>query len=302
MCGTKPCSSGFRLQGAFCPPMGREMQVAARASWKGTLKIAELSCQVALYTAASTSDRIAFHTINRATGHRVRREFVDGETGKPVDREDQVKGYEVGDGEHIMLEPEEIAAAIPESDKVLAVSAFVPCGKVDDVFFDKPYYLAPAEKSANEAFGLIRDGLHKKGVAAIAQAVLFRRMRTVLIRAHGTGLVGTTLNFDYEVRPADEAFKDVPDFKIEGEMLDLAKHIIGTKMGKFDISTFDDRYEAALSELVKAKIEGRKIKPPVVEKPDRPVDLLAALRESAKRSGKGAAGKKAPAAPRRKAG
>lgn len=277
--------------------------MAARASWKGTLKIADLLCPVALYTAASTSDRIAFHTVNRATGNRVRREFVDAETEKPVAREDQVKGYELGEGEHIVLEPEEIAAAIPDSDKVLAVHAFLPCAAVDDVFFDKPYYLAPADKPAAEAFALIRDGLRKKGVVAIAQAVLFRRMRTVLIRASGAGLIGTTLNFDYEVRPAEEAFKDIPDVKIEGEMLDLARHIIATKMGRFDISTFDDRYEAALAELVKAKIEGRAIKPPPAPKVSKPVDLLAALRESAKAAGK-APKKKAPAAPapRRKAG
>lgn len=281
--------------------------MVARASWKGTLKIGELLCPIALYTAASTSDRIAFHTINRATGSRVRREFVDAETEKPVPREDQVKGYELGEGEHIVLQPDEIAAAIPESDKVLSVQAFLPCTAVDAVFFDKPYYLAPADKPATEAFALIRDGLRDKGVVAIAQAVLFRRMRTVLIRANGQGLIGTTLNFDYEVRPADQAFKDIPDVKIEGEMLDLARHIIGTKMGTFDVSTFDDRYEAALAELVKAKIEGRAIKAPPAPKVSKPVDLLAALRESAKAGGKPAAGKAgkkktaAAPAPRKKA-
>lgn len=136
--------------------------MAPRANWKGTLKIAELACPVALYTAASTSDRIAFHTINRATGNRVRREFVDAETGKLVDREDQVKGYEVSDGEHVLLDPEDIAAAVPDSDKVLTIEAFLPCGEVDDVYFDKPYYLAPADRSGQEAFGLIRDGLAGK--------------------------------------------------------------------------------------------------------------------------------------------
>lgn len=272
--------------------------MAARASWKGTLQIAELTCPVALYAAASTSERIAFHTINRATGNRVRRDFVDSETGKTVDREAQVKGYETEAGEHVMLEPEEIEAAIPESRKVLDVQAFVPCAKVDDVFFDKPYYLAPATPPASEAFVLIRDGLRDKGVVAIAQAVLFRRLRTMLIRPHGDGLVGTTLNFDYEVRSADDAFKDIPERKIEGEMLDLAKHIIATRAGEFDISAFDDRYEAALAELVKAKIEGRKIKPAPRVRETAPSDLLEALRKSA---GAKAAAKKAAPAPRKKA-
>ena len=256
--------------------------MAPRANWKGTLKVAEVTCAVALYTAASTSERIAFHTINRATGHRVRREFVDSDTGKPVDRDNQVKGYEITGGEHVMLEPEEIAAAIPDSDKVLNVSAFVACGGIDEIYFDKPYYLTPAESLAADAFALIREGLKQQNVAAIAQTVLFRRMRNILIRAHGPGMIATTLNFDYEVRSAEEAFKNIPEHKIEGEMLDLAQHIIKTKTGKFDISGFDDRYENALAELVKAKLDGRKISAAPKARPGKVVDLMAALRESAK--------------------
>lgn len=282
--------------------------MAPRASWKGFLKIAEVSCPVALYTAASTSERIAFHTINRATGNRVSRQFVDSDTGKPVGRDDQVKGYEVSQGDYVVLDPEEVAAAVPDSDKTLSVSAFIGCGEIDDVYFDKPYYLAPADKSAEEAFTLIREGMRKKKVAAIAQTVLFRRVRTVLIRAHNNGLIATTLNFGYEVRSANEAFNDVPSVKIEGEMLQLAEHIISTKKGKFDPSKFDDRYESALADLVKAKIEGRKIEPRKEPERAKVVDLMAALRESAGVSGKKSAAKAAakkkaaPAAPRRRAG
>ncbi|WP_415392197.1 Ku protein [Paracoccus sp. SJTW-4] len=275
--------------------------MAPRANWKGVLKIGEVACPVALYTAASTSDRIAFHTINRATGHRVHREFVDAETGKPVPREDQVKGYALAEGEHIVLDPEEIAAAIPDSDKMLAVEAFLPCGEIDDVYFDKPYYLAPSDRSGQEAFALIRDGMAAAGVAAIARTVLFRRMRTVLIRAHGPGLVATTLNFDYEVRSAEAAFRDIPALEIGGEMLDLARHIIETKIGKFDPAAFDDRYESALEELVRAKIEGREIAPRPAPRREKVVDLMQALRESARLGDKPARGKaKAPS--KRKAG
>lgn len=255
--------------------------MAPRANWKGALKIAEVICSVALYTAASTSDRIAFHTINRATGNRVRREFVDGKTGEVVSREDQVKGYEIADGDHVILDPEEIAAAIPDSDKVLNVIAFVDCAEIDDVYFDKPYYLAPTDRPSLEAFALIREGLVKARTVAIAQAVLFRRMRNVLIRPHGAGLIATTLIFDYEVRSAETAFKGIADTKLEAEMLDLARHIIKTKTGDFDILNFDDRYENALADLVKAKLEGRKITPPAKPKDDGVVDLMAALRESA---------------------
>ena len=122
--------------------------MAPRANWKGFLKVGELSCPVALYTAASSSDRIAFHTLNRETGHRVKRQFVDPETEEPVTADQQVKGYEVSKGEYVMLEPEEVAAAVPESDKTLDVEAFIDCGDIDDVYFDRPYYLAPSSPAA----------------------------------------------------------------------------------------------------------------------------------------------------------
>jgi DNA end-binding protein Ku len=132
-----------------------------------------------------------------------------------------------------------------------------------------------------DAFVALRDGMKKSKVAAIARAVLFRRMRTVLIRPHGKGLIATTMNYDYEVRSSKKAFEEMPKLKIEGEMLDLAKHIIATKKGEFNPATFDDRYEAALAELVKAKMEGKSLPKPKKVEVSKPNDLLAALRESA---------------------
>lgn len=279
--------------------------MAPRAVWKGVLKIAEVTCPVSLYTAASTSERISFHTLNRKTGNRVHRQFIDEVSGKPVESEDQVKGYDKGNGDYVILEPEEIAAAIPESDKTLTVETFLPCDEIDDIFFDKPYYVAPSSPVASEAFALIREGMKGQKSAALARTVIFRRMRSILIRPHGEGLIATTLNFDYEVRSAQDAFSDVPKIKIDDEMLELAEHIIKTKAGEFDPKDFDDRYESALAELVQAKIDGRKIKPQKRPEPTKVVSLMDALRESAK----GGAGKKtaklaaaAKEAPRRKAG
>ncbi len=279
--------------------------MALSANWKGFLKIAEVSCPVSLYTAVSTSDRIALQMINRETGHRLRRQFVDSDTGAPVERDDQVKGYEVAQGDYVMLDPADVEAAVPQSDKTLAVSAFIGCDEIDQVYFDKPYYLAPSDKNAAEAFGLIREGMRKSKVAALAQTVLFRRVRSVLIRAHGDGLIATTLHFDYEVRSATDAFRDVPAGDVKGEMLDLAQHIIKTKMGKFDISSFDDRYESALADLVKAKLSGQKIETRPAPKADKVVDLMAALRESAGMAGAKIAAKdpaESKTGPRRKAG
>ncbi|HEY4250912.1 MAG TPA: Ku protein [Roseomonas sp.] len=277
--------------------------MALRANWRGFLKVAELTCPVALYTAVSTSDRISLHTLNRETGHRVRRQFVDSSTGDLVEADDQVKGYEVAQDEFIVLEPEEVAAAVPDSDKTLSVSAFLACGEIDDVYFDRPYYLAPGDRHAEDAFKLIRDGMRAKGVAALATTVLFRRVRTLLIRAQGDGLIATTLNFDYEVRSAADAFGEVPKLKIKGEMLDLAQHIIQSKRGTFDPAAFEDRYEAALAELVKAKLEGRPIETRRAPKSAKVVNLLDALRASAgvKAKKPAAAARKKPAAAPKKA-
>ena len=290
--------------------------MSPRASWKGFLKIADVTVPVGLYSAASTSERIALHTINRSTGHRVRREFVDAETGTTVERDDQVKGYEVAKDEYVSVEPDEIEAVIPHGDKTLTISAFVDLAGVDDLYFDKPYYLVPSDRSADETFALVREGMLSAKVAAIAQAVLFRRARTVLVRALDEGLAASLLNYDYEVRPAKQAFSGIPEKKITGEMLDLAVHIINTKQGAFDPRAFEDRYEDALSELVKLKLESKELPKRLPARSEPVISLMQALRDSAaaggqkgpsgktaakKRTSRRAATKAKPAAPRRKA-
>jgi len=281
------------------------------------LKIADVTVPVGLYAAASTGERIALHTINRPTGHRVRREFVDAETGEAVDRDEQVKGYEVAKGEYVSVEPDEIAAVIPHGDKTLTVSAFVDLADVDDLYFDMPYYLGPSDRSADENFALVREGMRAAKVAAVAQAVLFRRVRTVLIRPLDQGLAASTLNYDYEVRSSEQAFSEIPGKKITGEMLDLAVHIIKTKQGAFDPREFQDRYEDALAELVKLKLEGKPVPKRAPPRSEPTVNLMQALRDSAaagarneprgkpkakKKTGRRAPAKAKPAAPRRKAG
>lgn len=272
--------------------------MAPRASWKGRMRVGELAFGVKLYTAATTSDRVALHMVNRRTGNRLRNELVDSETGKPVADEDEVMGYEVDSGDYLLLEADEIASAVPQSDKTLPIESFLSCADVDTLYFDRPYYLAPADPASLEAYTLLHDGMVQRKVAALGQTVLFRRLRTLLIRPEGAGFIANTLNFDYEVRSPEKAFADIPKIEIQGEMLDLAEHIIKTKLGDFDPTAFDDRYDAALAELVRAKLEGR---PPPRRKEaaeKKVVELMAALRESAK----AAKGQPAAKAPRRKAG
>ena len=205
----------------------------------------------------------------------------------------------------MVLEPDEIAAAVPESDKTLHLEAFVPCEEVDTLYLDRPYYLTPAEASAETAFAVIRDGLAKAKVAAVARTVLFRRVRSVLIRPSDEGLIAHTLEFEHEVRDAEKAFGGVAAPAIDKEMIDLAEHIIKTKRGKFDPSKFEDRYDDALAELVKAKAAGKPLPAPKEPTATEPVDLMQALRDSAKARGKakapGAKTAAKRAAPRRKA-
>ncbi|PYE26530.1 Ku protein [Rhizobium sp. PP-CC-3A-592] len=270
--------------------------MARRASWKGQLKLRDLTCAVGLYTAISSSEKISFNIINRKTGHRVERQFVDSETGKPVERDDQIKGYPLDNGDYIAIEGDELAALMPDSDKVLKVTRFIALDAIDTLYFDKPYHLAPVEDHDAETLALLARTMRDENVAAIAEAILFRRNRTVLIRPQDDTLIATTLNFDYEVRSVKTAFKSIPEIEFDEEMLELAGHIIGTKSGTFDPESYTDRYNDALAELVKAKIEGRTIEKKAPPKHDNVVDLKEALRQSlggaaskAKSTGKGKA-------------
>ena len=271
----------------------RNSALAPRANWKGFLKIADVICPVALYTAASTSDRIAFHTINRATGNRVHRQFVDSDTGKPVERDDQVKGYETGSGEYVVLEPEDVAGAVPQSDKTLAVDAFIRCGDIDDVYFDKPYYLTPSDRHDEAVFELIRDGMRTQKVAALAQTVLFRRVRTLLIYAHRRRPDRHDAALRLRGPAGAGCFRRRARSQGQGRDAGTGRTHHPDKARDFDPARFDDRYEAALADLVKAKMEGKKIEARQEKKPEKVVDLMAALRESA-----GMAGKKPTAKPR----
>lgn len=252
-----------------------------RASWKGQIKFDDLTCEVGLYSAITSSEKISFNIVNKKTGHRVERQYVDSETGDQVDKEDQVRGFELDNGDYVVVEGDEIAKLMPESDKVIRIDNFIACDDIDKLYFDRPYFLAATDADGEDALSLLAQAMRKQGVAAIAQAVLFRRNRVLIIRPHEKSLIATTLNFDYEVRSQAATFKSVPDQEFDDEMLELAGHIIKKRAGTFDPSAYPDRYNDALAELVQAKIEGRTIKKHVEEKHDNVIDLKEALRRSA---------------------
>ena len=164
--------------------------MAVRANWKGYLKLSLVSCAVALYPAASSSSRIRFNTLNRETGNRVQRQFVDAATGESVEDEEQVKGYQIGKGSYVIVEDEELEAIQLESTHTIDVESFVPRDEVDLRYLDTPYYIAPDDKVAQEAFAVIRDAMREKEMAGLARVVMARREHMILLEPLDKGLSG----------------------------------------------------------------------------------------------------------------
>lgn len=255
--------------------------MAPRPAWKGYLKLSLVTCAVELTNVVTHSEKISFRVLNRKTGNTVKRIYVDAETGKPIADGDEIKGYEVDDGEFVHIEEDEIEAVKIESSNMMSLDGFVDKSSIQQIYLDTPYYLAPADKVSEDAFAVIREAMTAKKKAGLARIVLYRRERPVVIEPLGKGMVLTTLRYDSSVRQADTVFDDIKQVKIDKEMIDLAEHIIDKKAAKFDPSGFDDKYEEALLELIRAKKAGRKApKAKAASKPSNVVNLFDALKKS----------------------
>ena len=271
--------------------------MAPRASWKGYLKLSLVSCAVNLYPATSSSSRISFNTINRKTGNRVKRQFVDAETGDVVENEDQVKGYPVASNDFVLIEDDDLDKIQIESNHTVEIEKFVPRSEIDPRYLETPYYLAPSERVAEEAFSIIRDAMREKKVVGLGRVVLARRERVFLLEPLEKGLLGTVLRYAAEVRAEDSYFEDIPDLKLPEEMKDLAQVIIERKSGHFDAAEFNDRYEDAVVELVRSKQAGQPPKAAEQPRPSNVVNIMDALRKSIAAEGAGPAPKKTEAKP-----
>jgi Ku protein len=256
---------------------------ARRAYWKGYLKLSLVTCPVALHPASSQSEKTRFHQINRKTGNRLRQQMVDEETGRVVDKEDKARGYNLGNGRHVKIDPEELEAVEIESTHTIDIDKFVPEEDIDKRYYERPYYIVPDGGGGEEAFAVIRDAMKDKGRVALARIVFANREHILAVEPWGKGMLGTTLRYDYEVRDEEDAFRGIPSPRIPQEMIELASHILDTKAGRFDASRFKDEYELALRKLVKRKAAGKAIEAPA-EREDRGnvIDLMEALRRSVK--------------------
>jgi DNA end-binding protein Ku len=254
--------------------------VAPRAYWKGYLKLSLVSCPVALYPASSEREKISFHQINEDTGNRIKYRKVDAETGDEVDSEKIIKGYQVGKGEYITIEPEELEAIAIESKRTIEIDQFVPKKEIDELYLRDPYYLVPDGEVGQQAFAVIREAIREEGMVALGRVVFTSREHIIALEPRDKGLLGVTLRYPYEVRKQSEYFDEIVDEKIPKDMLELASHIVKSKAGHFHPEKFEDQYEDALKELLRKKQAGEKIEAPKERAPAKVVSLMDALRRS----------------------
>jgi DNA end-binding protein Ku len=254
--------------------------VAARAYWKGYLKLSLVSCPISLFPATSEREKINFHQINRKTGHRIKYRKVDAETDRAVDPDDIVKGYEARKNEYIELEANELDAIALDSTRVIEINECVPADEIDELYLNQPYYIAPDGEVGAQAFAVIREAMRKDGMVALGKVVFTSREHVIALKPRGAGLLGITLHYPYEVRDEKEYFDNIPDEKVPKDMLELASHILETKRGTFDPKKFEDNYEDALKDLLRKKKKGETIERPKEAVPSNVVDLMEALRQS----------------------
>ncbi len=267
----------------------------ARAYWQGQIRLALVSIPVEIYSATKTGAKIRFNQIHEPSGKRISYEKVVPGIG-PVDRDDIIKGYEISKSEYVLLQPEEIEAVKLESKRTLELVQFVGADEIDPLYYEKPYYVAPKDELAEEAFIVLREALRKAKKVALGQLAMRGSEKLVAIRPCGKGLLLETLRYAEEVRKGQSFFDDIEDTKPKKELLDLAGTLIEQKTAPFDASEFEDRYVEALRKLIEKKAKSKDGEA-VIEDADGPadtgsnvVDLMAALKKSVDKDANGKKG------------
>ncbi len=272
--------------------------MAARAYWQGQIRLALVSIPVEIYSATKSGAAVSFRQIHEPSGKPISYEKVVTGMG-PVDVDEIVKGYEVSKGEYVLLEQDEIDAVKLESKKTLELTQFVDASEIDVLYYEKPYFVVPADDLAEEAFIVLREALRRTKKVGLGQLAMRGREYVVSLKPCGRGMVLETLRYADEVHKAQGYFREIPDDKPDAELLDLAEALIDRKTSAFDPQEFHDRYVDALKGLIerKRKAHGKKIieeKDTGEAKGSNVVDLMAALRKSM--GDKAAPAKKEPAA------
>lgn len=283
--------------------------MAARAYWQGQIRLALVSIPVEIYSATKSGAQIAFHQVHEPSGQRIKYEKVVPGVG-PVDLDEIVKGFEYEKGHYVLLEQDEIDAVKLESKKTLELTQFVDADEIDVLYYEKPYFVVPADDLAEEAFVVLREALRRSRKVGLGQLAMRGREYVVSLKPCGRGMVLETLRYADEVNKAQGYFRDIPDIEPDAELLGLAESLIEKKAGKFDPQEFHDRYVDALKGLIERK-KKQKSNRKIIEEKDsgdsrgsNVVDLMAALKKSLEKPGgaggtaeaaKKPAAKKAPA-------
>ncbi|MFD1703474.1 Ku protein [Methylopila henanensis] len=259
--------------------------MAMKAFWKGYLKLSLVTCPVAMTPATSESERIRFHTLNRKTGNRVVSEYVDSVTGKPVASDDEVKGYERGENDHVMLEDDELDAVALETTHTIDIEMFCPRNSVGWIWYDKPHYLAPNDKVGAEAFAVIREAMAATDVVGISRLVLYRRERAVLLEPRDRGIVLWTLRYGDEVRDAADYFGGIKQAKPDPKLMRLVGSLIDERTKSWSADMVDDPVQARLLDLIKSKKKkgAKKVAKPKAEpqaETGNVINIMDALRKS----------------------
>jgi DNA end-binding protein Ku len=253
----------------------------ARAFWKGYLKLSLVSCPIALYVGTASTERVSFRQINKKTGNRLRQQLVDEVTREPVEAEAKGRGYEYAKNAYISVDDDELDALAIESKHTIEIDSFVPREQIDERYLDSPYYITPDGQVGQDAFAVIREAMRGKGMVALGRVVLAKRERVIMLQPWDKGLTATTLRYPYEIRDATEYFDDIPDMKVEPDMLKLAQHILQSKATDFDPSQFVDHYEEAVVEMLEKKQAGLPVsREHAAPRPQNVANLMDSLRRS----------------------
>ena len=276
--------------------------MATRPIWRGHLRLALVSCPVALFSARHDRGAIHFHMINPETGNRIKMITEDAETGQELKRGDTIKGFEYAKHRYVTFTNEDFESVRVESSATMTVEKFVEANSIDPIYYDASYYLAPDGKAADDVYAVLREAIEKTGRVALTRVVIAQRERTIAIRPMNGGLVAHTLNEDRDLNSSAELFEEVQRAKIDPEMVKLATQLIDRQTGRYDPADLEDRYETRLRAMIEAKVKGLKLEDDEEpeEAPSNVIDLMAALKRSLGKEVKaGATATKPTKAPRK---
>lgn len=256
--------------------------MAERPIWRGHLRLALVSCPVALYNARHDRSNLHFHYINPKTGHRVRMITLDAGTDEELSRGELVKGYEFKKDHYLIMSNEDFDSAKVESSATMTVEKFVQADSIDPIYYDASYFLVPDGDAGRDVYVVLREAIASTGRVALSRVVMARRERTVAIMPMGKGLVTHTLHEERDLNSPKALFDGIPEAKPDPEMVKLATQLVDRQTGRYDPSDVEDRYEARLRAVIEAKLKGEGLSPEADEEPDRSnvIDLMAALKKS----------------------